>query len=168
MTRPFMVGFDSTHHPGFAMGLIHAYTTASPHIKLALVIAPLLAVGGYIVAEHALPRKSATIDTTPRPLKIADDCRPLNTVCKLLHRELAVNITATPLKGETRVDLATSVAIDGGVIAFAGESPVKMEARNGPRGWKALLPRSVQSGDTLRLVLVNGQRRYFAEIPMEP
>lgn len=40
-----------------------------------------------------------------------------------------------------------------------------METRGTPKRWKALLPYPVHPGDSLRLAVVSGERRYFAEIP---
>ena len=151
------------------MGLIRKYTQASPHLKIALVVAPLLAVGGYILAgfyqPDAQPEPVAQQDATA--LQPSDECRLLEDVCRLLHREIAVNISASPTQeGSTLILLAASVPLKGALVSAGDHQPVAMTIRNGNKRWKATLPYPLHQSDQLHLALGSGERRYYAEIPV--
>ena len=151
------------------MGLIRKFTAASPHLKIALIVAPLLVIGGYIVADLYRPREAPPPQPrTASELQVPEECRLLGGVCELLHREIAANIGAElEENGRTRIYLATSVPLEGALLAGEQQDPVTMVSRRDARHWQALLPYPLREGDRLRLALVSGKRRYFAEIPVQ-
>lgn len=151
------------------MGLIRKFTAANPHLKIALIVTPLLAIGGYIVADlYHHPEASAPPPQTASELQVSGDCRLLGEVCELLHREIAANIGAEPQEnGHTLIYLATSVPLQGALLAAEPHDPVAMASRGDTRRWKALLPYPLRQGDRLRLAMVSGERRYFAEITVQ-
>ena len=161
-----MIGFVDTFDTlSVTMGLIKKFTTASPHLKIALVVAPLLAVGGYIIADFYRPAAEPVDRQGGGSLQVSENCRLLGDLCKLLHREIAANLSATVREnGQTLVYLGTSVPLEGAVIASDDREPVVMETRGSARRWKATLPYAVHEGDRIRLAMVSGDRRYFAEI----
>jgi len=150
------------------MGLIRKFTATNPHLKIALVVAPLLMVGGYIIADLFEP--SATPEPTEsansaKPLAVDEECRLLGEVCELLHREIAVNISAEPGPGSTTlVYLSTSVPVDGVLVTREEAPPTRMTARGSSKRWKAELPYALAEGERVRLALVRGEHSYFAEI----
>lgn len=148
------------------MGLIRKFTAASPHLKIALVVAPLLAIGGYIIADLYRPAaQPPAADRGPGSLQVSKNCHLLSDVCELLHREIALNMSARLQDDDhTLVYLSASVPLEGAIIASGEKQPIVMETRGGPKRWKALLPYPVHEGDALRLAVVSGERRYFAEI----
>ena len=147
------------------MGLIAKYAAASPHLKIALVVAPLLAIGGYILAGLYRPASAPVAGEGPGTLQVSHECRLLGGVCELLHREIAVNLGASVQEdGRTQVYLGASVPLEGVVISSGEREPIVMETRGTPRRWKARLPYAIHAGDPVRLALVSGERRYFAEI----
>ncbi len=149
------------------MGLIRKFTAASPHLKIALIVAPLLAIGGYIIADLYRPAaEPPAAHRGPGALQVSKNCHLLGDVCELLHREIALNMSARPRDdGSTLVYLSASVPLEGAILASGGKQPIAMETRGTPKRWKALLPYPVHPGDSLRLAVVSGERRYFAEIP---
>jgi hypothetical protein len=154
------------------MALIEKFTRASPHLKIALVVAPLLLVGGYILAGFYQP--GPTTETPPASartgsaLEVPQGCHLPGGVCELLHREIALNLSATPEGNSTLIYLAASVPLEGVLVAGGEHSPTSMVNRGTPKRWKATLPYLLQRGDSLRLAVVSGERRYFAEIPIRP
>lgn len=147
------------------MGLIAKYTRLNPHLRLALVIAPLLAVGGYILAGFFSPGSEPGAPSGPRPLEIDDRCQLLDGVCRLLHREIALNIGAALVSDGTEIFLASSVPLKGAVVGLEGRSPVTLSQRDGPKKWQAHLPYALPAGDTLHLVVATAEHRYFADVP---
>ncbi len=150
------------------MGLIRKFTATNPHLKIALVVAPLLMVGGYIIAdlfELSTTPESTESANNAKPLVVDDRCRLLGEVCELLHREIAVNIGAEPGPGSTTlVYLSTSVPVDGVLVAREKAPPIRMTTRGSSKRWKAELPYPLAEGERIRLALVRGEHRYFAEI----
>lgn len=148
------------------MGLIQKFTAASPHLKIALIVAPLLVIGGYIAADLFRPEEAPVAPgQTTSAMQVSEKCRLLGGVCELLHREIAANLGATLQEdGGTLIHLATSVPLAGALIAGEQQEPVTMQSRGNDKRWKALLPYPLQEGDRLRLAMVSGERRYYAEI----
>ncbi len=150
------------------MGLIRKYTRLSPHLRLALILAPLLAVGGYILAGFYQPGSGDEPDDGPRPLQLSGNCRLPEGVCKLLHREIAVNVGAEQQGEATEIYLATSVPLEGAVVGLENATPVTMTTRGSLKRWKARLSRPLRPGDHLHLALVTRDHRYFADLPATP
>ncbi len=153
------------------MGLIRKFTAASPHLKIALVVAPLLAVGGWIAADLLFPASGPSeTRQTDEPLRLNGECRLPGGVCELLHREIAVNLGAEPLAGgAARILLRATVPLKGALVARNDEAPVAMTPRGDATRWQARLDAPLAPGDRLRLAVVTESgRRYWAEIPAAP
>lgn len=146
------------------MGLIKKFTLSSSHTKIAIIVAPLLAIGGYILADHYASKKEAELSSQVKPLTLQSGCRLLGGVCELLHREIAINISAES-GPTTTVYLRASTAIDGALLSSTGQQPMAMERRGDNERWKALLPYPLEEETAIQLAIVAGERRYYAEIP---
>ncbi len=150
------------------MGLIRKYTQLSPHLRLALIVAPLLLVGGYLLAGFYQPGPDDKPNDAPRALQLSGSCRLPGEVCRLLHREIAVNVGAEQQGKITEIYLATSVPLQGAVVGLENTTPVTMTTRGSLKRWKARLLRPLRPGDHLHLALVTRDHRYFADLPTTP
>ena len=148
------------------MGLIKRFYQSNRHMKLAIILAPLLAIGGYILAGIYLDDKMDAQQGTDKPLTLQPDCHLLTGVCELLHREIAVNIAVEKRDGQAFFYLSTSTPIKGAIIAFADSPPQSMLSRGDSKKWLLELQPPVHSGQTAKLVISGGKHRYFAEIPV--
>gem|GEM_PF-2769045 len=148
------------------MGLIRKFTSANPHLRIALIVAPLLAVGGYIAAGLLGGAEPAGKTPTDRALRVDAACALLGGVCRLLHREIAVNLGAVEKGGATLVYLRASVPIEGALLAKDAAAPLSMAPRQDRQRWQLRLPYPLAEGDRLRLALSADGRHYYAEIPV--
>ncbi len=145
------------------MGLIRRFTRLSPHLRLALILTPLLGLGGYLLAGLFTPAPDAPADDRPRAIEPAGPCRLRGGVCRLLHREIAVNL-GTPADDPGLLYLATSVPIEGALVSLDDAPPQPMQRRDNAKHWQLRLAHPPGLGSRLRLALATDQHRYYAEL----
>ncbi len=148
------------------MKLFKRFYQSSRHVKLAVILAPLLAIGGYILTGILLDEKIEEQPGTAKAMTLQPDCHLLSGVCELLHREIAANIAIEEKQGKQLVYLATSVPIQGALLSVDDSKPSPMLSRGTAKRWVLELQRPVVENDVIRLVLAGDKNRYFAEIPV--
>ncbi len=147
------------------MKLFKRFYQSNRHVKLAVILAPLLAIGAYITTGILLEEKVQEQPGADKAMALQPDCHLLTKVCELLHREIAANITIEEKEGRQLVYLATSIPIRGALLSVGDEKPSPMLSRGTAKGWVLELQRPVVENDVIRLVLAGDKNRYFAEIP---
>lgn len=147
------------------MKLLKRFYQSNRHVKLAVILAPLLAIGGYIMTGILLDEKIEEQPGTAKAMTLQPDCHLLSGVCELLHREIAVNIAFEEKQEKQLVYLATSVAIRGAVLSIGEENPVPMLSRGSTKRWALELQQPVVENTVVRLVVAGDKNKYFAEIP---
>ncbi|WP_457667573.1 hypothetical protein [Thiolapillus sp.] len=147
------------------MTLLKHFHQSNRHIKLAIILAPLLAIGGYILTGILLEEKIDAQPGTAKAMTLQPDCHLLSDKCELLHREIAANIAIEEKRGKQIVYLATSVAIRGALLSAGDSRPQPMTNRGTAKRWKLELDHSVAEGTPVRLALAGKKHQYFAEIP---
>ncbi|WP_456447649.1 hypothetical protein [Thiolapillus sp.] len=148
------------------MGLVKYFYRSNRHVKLAVILAPLLAIGGYILTGIYLDDKIEAQPALDKPLTLQPGCHLLSGVCELLHREIAVNVAVEKKNGQAFFYLSTSTPIRGAIIAFANSEPRSMLSRGDSKKWLLELQSPVHTGQTAKLVISGDKHRYFAEIPI--
>ena len=148
------------------MKLLEHFYRANRHVKLAVILAPLLAIGGYILTGILLEKKLDTQPGTAKAMTLQPDCHLLTDRCELLHREIAANIAIEEKQGKQVFYLATSVAIRSALLAIGDSAPRSLNSRGSAKRWKLELERPVTQGAAVRLALVGDRHQYFAEIPV--
>ena len=148
------------------MGLVKRFYQSNRHMKLAIILAPLLAIGGYILAGIYLDDKMDAQQGTDKPLSLQPGCQLLTGVCELLHREIAVNIAIEEKDGRQLFYLSASTPLRGVLAAFGDSPPRNMLSRGDTKKWVLELQNPVHNGQTAKLVISGGKHRYFAEIPV--
>jgi len=148
------------------MGLVKRFYQSNRHVKLAIILAPLLAIGGYILAGIYLDDKIDTQPGVDRPLTLQPDCHLLTGICELLHREIAVNIAIEEKDGRQLFYLSSSTPIQGVLAAFGDNPPLPMHSRGDTKKWVLEPRRPVIPGNQVKLAISGGKNRYFAEIPV--
>jgi len=82
------------------MTLLKHFHQSNRHIKLAIILAPLLAIGGYILTGILLEEKIDAQPGTAKAMTLQPDCHLLSDKCELLHREIAANIAIEEKRGK--------------------------------------------------------------------
>ncbi|MEE9385847.1 MAG: hypothetical protein V3V08_20750 [Nannocystaceae bacterium] len=147
------------------MKLLTRFYQANGHIKLAVVLAPLLAIGGYILAGSYAESKVAAQPSAAKQMALQRGCQLLSGVCELLHREIAANVGIEDEQGEQVVYLATSVALRGALISVGDARPVAMVRRGTAKRWMLNLDERMTEDTVIRLVLAAEKHSFFAEVP---
>jgi hypothetical protein len=149
------------------MGLIKRFYQSNRHVKLAIILAPILAIGGYILTGIYLDDKIDAQPTMDKPLALQPDCHLLTGVCELLHREIAVNVAVEEKNGQQLFYLSTSTPIKGALVAFSDrQEPRPLYRRGDKRKWVLDIRDPVHQGQRAKLVISGDKHRYFAEIPV--
>ncbi|BAO43991.1 hypothetical protein [Thiolapillus brandeum] len=150
------------------MGLIKRFYQSNRHVKLAIILAPMLAIGGYILTGIYLDDRIDAQPTMDKPLALQPDCHLLSGVCELLHREIAVNVAMENEGGQRLFYLSTSTPIKGTLVAFTDQqAPRPMHRRGGDnRKWVLEIREPIHEGQRVKLVISGNKHRYFAEIPV--
>jgi hypothetical protein len=141
---------------------------ANPHLKLAIVIAPLLAIGGWGLAEmywsHTHPDAAARL--APRRA-----CNMRVKACRLKAGDLQLFIRGEfNERGLRAVRIDSSMPLDTVLISIAPlhaerDRPVRLRSTDG-RTWRARLagaPPPGREARRLRLVATAGGKTYIGE-----
>lgn len=147
------------------MGLVKRFYQSNRHVKLAVILAPLLAIGGYIMTGILLDEKIEEQPGTSKAMTLQPDCHLLTDVCELLHREIAANIAIEERQGVQLVYLATSVPIQGALLSVGDSDPGAMRWRGTAKRWVLELSQPVAENTMIRLAIAGDKNRFFAEIP---
>ncbi|MDH5484519.1 MAG: hypothetical protein OEY43_04710 [Gammaproteobacteria bacterium] len=144
------------------------------HKRMAILIAPFLAIGGYIAADYYYQGQQA--EKLPR-LVSTGDCRPVQKNCRLQAGDLALDISMDSLQPGVHLPvlLESSVALDDVLIALGDggvdQMPLRMQGDQQAVRWHAdiLLDPSIHPGKLLlRLVVTYKANNYFAELSVKP
>ncbi|WP_456377714.1 hypothetical protein [Thiolapillus sp.] len=147
------------------MKLLKRFYQSSGHMKLAVILAPLLAIGGYILSGIYLEEKIQEQPSTAKAMHLQPGCHLLTGVCELLHREIAANIAIEEKQGSQLVYLATSVPLRGALLSVGDMEPESMRNRGTPKRWVLELRQPVAENSVIHLVLAGDKNQFFAEIP---
>ncbi len=149
------------------MGLVKRFYQSNRHVKLAIILAPLLSIGGYILAGIYLDDKIEARPGADKPLALQPGCHLLTDVCELLHREIAVNLAMEERDGRQLFYLSASTPVRGVLAALGDSPPEAMLSRGDPKKWVLEIRQPVTPGSQVKLVVSADKNRYFAEIPVE-
>ncbi len=147
------------------MKLLKRFYQSGRHVKLAVILAPLLAIGGYILTGIYLDEKIEEQPGITKALMLQPDCHLLTGVCELLHREIAANIAIEEKQGKQLVYLASSVPLKGILLSVGDGEPASMLSRGTAKRWVLELQQPVTENTVIRLAIAGGKNRFFAEIP---
>ncbi len=133
------------------------------HTKTALIIAPFLAIGGYIVAGYYADiqiNKERTLALSPQ-----GECQIKQGNCILSNGQLQVRLSQTAIG----IDLATTHPIDHAVISFVNadhkEKLYRLKQTTNRLNWQLTASqREMRSAEKLRLLLTISKTSYLAEI----
>ncbi len=147
------------------MKLLKHFYRSGRHVKLAVILAPLLAIGGYILTGIYLDEKIEEQPGAAKAMMLQPGCHLLTGVCELLHREIAANIAIEEKQGKQFVYLASSVALQGVLLSVDDSKPASMLSRGSAKRWVLELQQPVTENAVIRLAIAGGKNRFFAEIP---
>jgi hypothetical protein len=133
------------------------------HTKTALIIAPFLAIGGYIVAGYYADiqiNKERVLALFPQ-----GQCQIKQGNCILSNGQLQIRLSQTAVG----IDLATTHPIDHAVISLVDannkEKLHRLKQTTNRLNWQlAASPHETRSAKTLRLLLTISKTSYLAEI----
>lgn len=143
------------------------------HKRIAILVAPFLAIGGYIAADYFQQQQQS--DKMPQLVAIGD-CRPLEKNCRLQAGNIKLNITMDTLKqgAPLSFQLESSVPLDDVLIALTEGNndamPLRMESDQRGVLWRInLLPATPVNPKKLllRLVVTYKDHNYFAELKLK-
>jgi len=144
------------------------------HTTIAILMAPFLALGGYILADIYSKNNEET--DTDKKLVITNECRPVDNQCEILGvgMEMRLRFESVPsyqrllpieLISETSLDdVALSLVIAGNELA-----PVKMQDTGGKKRWTIeVLPDSTPSASNIRVRLAVSYKAalHLADFPI--
>lgn len=135
------------------------------HTKVALIIAPFLAIGGYIAAGYYADKQINKERFLP--LSTQDECQIKQQSCLLSNGQLQVRLSQTT----TGIQLATTHPIDHVVISLVSANnqeklyPLKQANDNDRLNWQLNADQFAhKQAEKFRLLLTISKSSYFAEI----
>ncbi|MGV6858089.1 MAG: hypothetical protein ACWA5X_03860 [bacterium] len=148
------------------MGIVSKFVGLSPHMRLALVIAPLLAVGGYVATD--MYKEADVPDEQVYRLQAQGDCHLASgNSCSFsgmgLDATLAVEGTA---EGGTAVLVQTSLPVKQVMLEAAGTTsttPRSMANVADGEGWRLELPHALSGYEELHIVFSTRRAFLFLE-----
>jgi len=139
-------------------------------MRTAIMLAPLLAVAGYVAAGYYAARRDSEKVVRPPALELrpAGECRLMEGACRFRRDHLVVDIAARPTEqGDTLITLTPSEPIQGavmGIHARGNETPRNLRRFEGEERWFLIFSGVLDTPVKIRLILAQGGRSWFAEI----
>lgn len=142
------------------------------HLKIAIIVAPFLSIGGYALVDQYQYYQQQNQAKALYPLEVAGDCN-LVRGCELHNANLSISIDGSRQGDGIRLKLLSDQDLRGGKLGYGDtgdEIPQRSLQKDGDaRSWAAVVPlNAVQNARplTLRMVLVDHRGRVnIAELP---
>jgi len=142
------------------------------HFKIAMIIAPILAVLAYLgVDKHLSEQPQPAKQGEAYPLAAQSNCRYESGICTLQNNDVKLNLKVSRLADERiGVVLESGLSLEGALITITDKqdraSP-KVMRRNSDKylSWYAELTGRQTDDTVIRLVVSVLGARYFAEVP---
>ena len=143
----------------------------SKHVIAALIITPLLSIGGYFLVDATVGEKPHVAEKGHSyPLVALPNCRYASGKCTLKNNDFKVELTSDgPGVGMLQVHLTANVALQGAKMALVqdqaqtGEPVVMRSSDSTAKLWQVALQGTATETSQLRLVLVADDAFYFGE-----
>lgn len=141
------------------------------HLVAALIVTPILAIGGYFVLDAVIGEKPHIAQAGESyPLVALPNCRYSSGKCTLKNNQFKVNIVAADASDNPlNLRLSAQHSLQGAKMALVQDAndpgtPIDMQ-RDDTDGkeWHISLSTSANTNSQLRLVLVAGDALYFGE-----
>lgn len=141
------------------------------HIVIALLVAPVLALIAYFAVDYMVAeRPHAAVAGADYPLLAKPNCRYASGRCELQNGDVKLALSVTERDGRDVLSLDSALPLADARVALAttqddDPAPVRLapEGRDGRR-WHAELTGGLDPEQSLRLVVVAGESRYYAEV----
>lgn len=146
------------------------------HLVAALIVTPLLAIGGYFMLDAMIGEKPHVARAGESyPLVALPNCRYSSGKCTLKNNQFVLDILPINIGSDTlQLQLDARHALTGVKMALISGSgadtaqtesaPLEMERRDeAGKQWGITLPGTVKQDSQLRLVVAAGDAFYFGE-----
>ena len=142
------------------------------HIVIALLVAPVLALIAYFAVDYMVAeRPHAAVAGEDYPLMAKPNCRYASGRCELVNGDVKLALTVDDSDSRQVLSLISELPLADARVALAASAddqpaPVRL-ARASDDGslWHAELTAGADPTQQLRLVVVAGDSRYYAEVP---
>ena len=143
------------------------------HKVIAIMMAPFLALGGYILADIYMGND---FDKADKRLVVTNECKPVSGQCEILGVGMAMRLSFknTPQNmDDISVEIHSKTSLDDIAMSLiVGEEesqPVKMQASNDKKHWMANIKPSTSVGKNnlkVRLAVSYKAVLHFSEFPV--
>ncbi|HIQ07282.1 MAG TPA: hypothetical protein EYH35_02365 [Thiotrichaceae bacterium] len=127
------------------------------HLKLAVILAPFLAIGGYIAADYY--STNAQEKQLLLPLTGQDECHLVNARCLLTNGDLQVNLSVS----DSMLSLMSSHSLDQVLVSVNSKEPIVLIQGKNTLRWHSAEKINAR-GNKLRLFIRIEKARYIAEV----
>ncbi len=136
------------------------------HLKVAILMAPLLAIGAYVITGYFVSSKQVK-DSNGR-LYIAGQCLPTENSCTFTSPNVDLRVVSNEQKGQQQLALLSTESINNLTVALGVNDQFKqfeiMKSDNN-RYWQIKLQANDQIKDftQIRIAFIMNENSYFAE-----
>jgi len=127
------------------------------HVKLAIILAPFLAIGGYIAADYY--SINAQQKQVLLPLTGQGECHLANARCLLTNGDLQVNLSVS----DSMLSLMSSHSLDQVLVSVNSKEPIVLIQGKNTLRWHSAEKINAR-GNKLRLFIRIEKARYIAEV----
>ena len=151
------------------MSLLNRFFNLSPHLRTAIILAPLLGIAGYIAAGYYAANKQPPVaPIAALALKPTGECRLAAAECRFQRDGLQINLkTQATENGDTLIILEPSAPLQGGVMGIhshGNETPRNLRRIKGEDNWYLQFSGKLETPVKIRLITVRNGASYFAEV----
>ena len=128
------------------------------HLKLAVILAPFLAIGGYIAADYY--STNAQQKQLLLPLTGQDECHLINARCLLTNGDLQVNLSVS----DSMLSLMSSHSLDQVIVSVNSKEPIALVQGKNTLRWHSAEKINARGGNKLRVFIRIKKAHYIAEV----
>jgi len=136
------------------------------HLKIAFFMAPLLAIGAYIITGYLVDDKPATANQAQ--LQLIANCLPTENTCLFFVEDLELKLVSNEQKNQQQLAVISTKAISNLSLALGKNDSFMqfpMMKSDNSRYWQIKLKPNdnIKKHQQLRLAFTYNETSYFAE-----
>lgn len=136
------------------------------HLKIAFFMAPLLAIGAYVITGYLITTES--VQTNPKKLNLIANCLPTENTCVFHTADIELKLISNEQKNQYQLAVISTQSINNLSLALGQNDTFiqfPMMKTDNNRYWQIKLNASdnIKDYQQLRLAFTYKNNNYFAE-----
>lgn len=150
------------------MSLLQRFFALNPHLRLAIMMAPAMAVLGFVLAGYFSQSETNPLPSNALQL-VHPECNPQRTECVLAQGGFELRLRITREGDSAMLALKSNEPLQGSTVEITGAKglgPMDLKPEAGNRQWREKIEQWPDSPGELRLAVATASALYFAQLSL--